>query len=169
MKKSDALARRLHQVRLAKYGEDGGPLLAEDLGLPAQTWAHYEAGVTIPGLVLLGFIEITGVAPIGSLRAKADEISPAPKNRTRGVSGSEVSPSDCDVPGARPLFRSTSLDPRGATTSIKSQRPGCLGEFRAFQSNPEVEHPMRRIRGESGQLLRAAGACGILEGQASAP
>jgi len=63
MKKSDALARRLREVRLAKYGEDGGPLLAEDLGLPARTWAHFEAGVTIPGLVLLGFIEATGVAP----------------------------------------------------------------------------------------------------------
>jgi hypothetical protein len=63
MKKRDALARRLHEVRLTKYGEDGGPLVAEDLGLPAQTWAHYEAGVAIPGFVLLGFIEVTGVAP----------------------------------------------------------------------------------------------------------
>jgi hypothetical protein len=60
---SDALARRLREVRLEMYGENGGPLLAEALGLPARTWAHYESGVTIPGLVLLRFIDATGVEP----------------------------------------------------------------------------------------------------------
>ncbi|HZW34509.1 MAG TPA: hypothetical protein VFF52_27540 [Isosphaeraceae bacterium] len=63
MNPREALARRLREVRLARYGEQGGPLLAEDLGLPARTWAHYESGVTIPGLVLLRFIEVTGIAP----------------------------------------------------------------------------------------------------------
>jgi len=63
MNRSDALARRLREVRLEMYGEHGGPLLAEALGLPARTWANYESGVTIPGLVLLRFIEVTGVEP----------------------------------------------------------------------------------------------------------
>ena len=63
MIRRDALARRLREVRLAMDGEHGGPLLAEDLGLPARTWAHYESGVPTPGLVLLRLIEVTGVAP----------------------------------------------------------------------------------------------------------
>jgi len=37
--------------------------LAEALGLPARTWAHYESGVTIPGLTLLRFIDAVGVEP----------------------------------------------------------------------------------------------------------
>ena len=57
------LAGRLRDVRLAMYGEDGGPLLAEIMGLPARTWANYESGVTIPGLVILRFIDVTGVEP----------------------------------------------------------------------------------------------------------
>jgi hypothetical protein len=45
------------------YGEHGGPLLAEDLGIPTRTWARYESGAPIPGLVLLRFIEVAGVEP----------------------------------------------------------------------------------------------------------
>jgi transcriptional regulator with XRE-family HTH domain len=58
-----ALAERLREVRLDLYGDDGGPLLADALGIPAQTWANYESGVTIPGLVLLRFIDATDVKP----------------------------------------------------------------------------------------------------------
>ena len=63
MNKRKDLADRLHQIRLAMYGEHGGPFLAEALRIPARTWANYESGVTIPGLVLLRFIEVTGVEP----------------------------------------------------------------------------------------------------------
>jgi hypothetical protein len=63
MNQTAALAHRLHEIRLEIYGEDGGPLLAETLGVPARTWANYESGVTIPGLVLLRFIEATDVEP----------------------------------------------------------------------------------------------------------
>jgi hypothetical protein len=63
MKKSEALALRLRELRLRMYGEHGGPLLAKALEIPARTWAHYESGITIPGLVLLRFIEVTGVQP----------------------------------------------------------------------------------------------------------
>jgi hypothetical protein len=63
MNPREALARRLREGRLARSGEQGGPLLAQDLGLPVRTWTHSESGVTIPGLVLLRWIEVTGVAP----------------------------------------------------------------------------------------------------------
>lgn len=57
------IAGRVRAIRDELYGEDGGPRLAEALGLPFRTWSNYEAGVTIPGEVLLSFIEITGVSP----------------------------------------------------------------------------------------------------------
>jgi hypothetical protein len=63
MKRNDVLARRLHAVRLDLYGAHGGPLLAEDLGIPTRTWVRYESGGPLPGLVLLRFIEITDVEP----------------------------------------------------------------------------------------------------------
>jgi len=60
--KSD-LAGRLREVRLALYGENGGPLLAEALGIPFRTLHNYETGSTIPAHSILRFIEITGVHP----------------------------------------------------------------------------------------------------------
>jgi hypothetical protein len=60
---SDVLAHRLRAVRLDRYGDHGGPLLAEELGIPARSWVRYESGVRIPGLVLLRFIEVTDVEP----------------------------------------------------------------------------------------------------------
>jgi hypothetical protein len=74
---NDSLARRLREVRIAVYGEHGAPLLAADLGLPARTWAHYESGVTIPGLVVLNLIEITGVAPHWLLTGEGERESAA--------------------------------------------------------------------------------------------
>jgi len=60
--KSD-LAGRLHDVRVALYGENGGPLLAEALGIPFRTLHNYETGSTIPAHSILRFIELTGVHP----------------------------------------------------------------------------------------------------------
>lgn len=56
-----AVANRLSEVRREKYGAAGAPLLAITLGLPLRTWLNYEAGVTIPGEVLLRFIETAQV------------------------------------------------------------------------------------------------------------
>lgn len=72
-----SIAARLQQVRLEIYGENGGPLLARRLGIPWRTWAHYEAGVSIPAEVLLQFIELTGVEPRWLLRG-TDEPFRAP-------------------------------------------------------------------------------------------
>jgi hypothetical protein len=63
MSVSELLAGRLRAVRLDRYGEHGGPLLAEALQIPNRTWVRYELGAPIPGLVLLRFIEVVGVEP----------------------------------------------------------------------------------------------------------
>jgi hypothetical protein len=57
------LARRIREVRLERYGEHGGPLLAEALGVPFRTWVNYEAGCTIPAQTILRFIEVTDASP----------------------------------------------------------------------------------------------------------
>jgi hypothetical protein len=58
-----AVGRRLSEIREEKYGPVGAPLLAITLGLPLRTWLNYEAGVTIPGEVLLRFMETSRVDP----------------------------------------------------------------------------------------------------------
>jgi hypothetical protein len=58
-----ALADRVREVREDLYGIHGGPLLAQSLRLPFRTWLNYEAGCTIPALVILRFIELTGADP----------------------------------------------------------------------------------------------------------
>ncbi len=59
-----ALAGRLRLIRCEIFGEHGGPELADQLGVPLRTWLNYESGVTIPGEVLLRFLEITGTKPV---------------------------------------------------------------------------------------------------------
>jgi hypothetical protein len=59
----DGLCRRLRQVREDLYGENGGPMLAEALHVPFRTWVNYESGITVPALVMLRFIVLTGANP----------------------------------------------------------------------------------------------------------
>jgi Bacteriophage CI repressor helix-turn-helix domain len=63
-----ALAGRLRAIRMEIYGEQGGPELARQLGVPLRTWANYESGVTIPGEVLLRFLEVTDTEALWLLR-----------------------------------------------------------------------------------------------------
>jgi hypothetical protein len=60
---SCTLAGRLREVRVELYGGQGGPLLAEAMQIPVQTWANYEAGITIPGPALLRFLSVTNAEP----------------------------------------------------------------------------------------------------------
>jgi hypothetical protein len=46
------VARRLVELRLAHYGEHGGPLLAMLVGVPHWEWYGYEAGRPVPLSVL---------------------------------------------------------------------------------------------------------------------
>lgn len=73
MNRNKVLARRLREVRLEMYGEHGGSLMAEALGLPVRTWANYETGVTIHSLVLLRFIEFANVEPRWLLTGKGEK------------------------------------------------------------------------------------------------
>jgi hypothetical protein len=57
------LARRIREMRHDLYGENGLPILAEALDLPARTWLNYEQGVTMPADVLLRFLVVTGTDP----------------------------------------------------------------------------------------------------------
>ena len=57
------LAKRVRTIRCQTFGENGGPLLAERLGIPFRNWSHYEEGATIPAQVILQFIEITDADP----------------------------------------------------------------------------------------------------------
>jgi hypothetical protein len=84
----DGLCRRLRQVRVELYGEDGGPTLARDLGLPARTWRNYESGVTIPGPVMLRFIELTGACPHWLLTGEPPQYNPMGRGPCRGPTAS---------------------------------------------------------------------------------
>jgi hypothetical protein len=59
----ESLALRIREVRKELYGEHGGPLLAEALGIPFRSWHEYEEGAAIPDKVILRFIEVTQTDP----------------------------------------------------------------------------------------------------------
>jgi hypothetical protein len=50
-------------VRRELFGERGLAALADALELPPRTWLNFESGCTIPGHILLAFIEVTKVDP----------------------------------------------------------------------------------------------------------
>ncbi len=47
------IAARLREVRVALYGENGGPMLAKALAIPFRTLHNYESGCTIPAHSIL--------------------------------------------------------------------------------------------------------------------
>ena len=57
------LSRRVRTIREELFGENGGPLLAEEIGIPFRTWMNYEDGCTIPAHAILRFIEVTNADP----------------------------------------------------------------------------------------------------------
>lgn len=66
------LAGRVRQIRRDLYGESGGSMLAEALGVPARTWRNYESGVIIPATVLLRFLGVTGADPAWLLTGEGE-------------------------------------------------------------------------------------------------
>jgi hypothetical protein len=81
------LAARLHAIRVERFGERGGPELARRLGIPQRTWYNYEVGVTIPGEVLLRFLDITGAEPGWLLSGEGPKYRGSPKPRVAAESG----------------------------------------------------------------------------------
>lgn len=57
------LAARLRLVRAEVAGEGGVGTMARSLGVPERSWGNFEAGVAIPGHVLLAFLVVTAVEP----------------------------------------------------------------------------------------------------------
>src|SRR5918998_6361785 len=73
-----SLAERLRGVRAELFGDRGGPELARRLGIPIRTWYNYESGVTVPGEVILRFVELTGVDPIWLLHGEGLRFKSSP-------------------------------------------------------------------------------------------
>src|SRR5215213_1486068 len=73
-----SLSERLRAIRAELFGERGGPELARRLGIPIRTWYNYESGVTVPGEVILRFVELTGVDPIWLLHGEGPRFRTSP-------------------------------------------------------------------------------------------
>jgi transcriptional regulator with XRE-family HTH domain len=90
------LAARVRVVRIDSAGDgpEGVARLAESLGLPRQTWANFEAGVTIPALVILRLICLTGVSPRWLLTGRGEAYAgkPGMRDHPGGLSGEDPDP-----------------------------------------------------------------------------
>jgi hypothetical protein len=67
------LAHRVRIVREELFGELGGPLLAQEVGVPFRTWMNYEDGCTIPAQAILRFMEVTNADPHWLLTGEGDK------------------------------------------------------------------------------------------------
>jgi hypothetical protein len=73
------LSTRVRAVRMQLFGECGGPMLAELLGIPQRRLARIEAGEPIPAEILLRFIAVTGANPRWLLSGEGETYGmPAP-------------------------------------------------------------------------------------------
>lgn len=73
------LAERIREIRIALYGINGGPLLAEALGIPFRTLLNYEMGCTIPAQTILRLIEVTGTQPHWLLTGQGERFLDRPE------------------------------------------------------------------------------------------
>jgi len=67
------LAWRIRKIREELFGEHGGPIVAEALGIPFRTWLNYENGCTIPASSILRFIELTRANPHWLLTGRGEK------------------------------------------------------------------------------------------------
>jgi hypothetical protein len=81
---SKYLAERIRTVRIERFGERGVPDLATRLGIPQRTWMNYESGVTIPAMVILRFIVLTGVRPLWLLTGQGHRFKVGIEEKTQG-------------------------------------------------------------------------------------
>ncbi len=67
------LAFRVREIRQERFGEHGGPLMAEQMGVPFRTWVDFEAGYPIPALTILRLVEVTRVNSDWLLTGRGDK------------------------------------------------------------------------------------------------
>jgi hypothetical protein len=83
------LSERVRAVRLQLFGECGGPMLAQRLGIPHRRLARIEAGGPIPAELILRLIDVTGANPRWLLSGEGERYGcPAttrPGGRIRGA------------------------------------------------------------------------------------
>ncbi len=85
MTRTASLAQRIREVRTTLYGENGVEALTRILGIPTETWLNYERGVTMPAVVMLKFLEVTGTNPHWLLTGKGERLSaPSARRFTSG-------------------------------------------------------------------------------------
>jgi hypothetical protein len=85
------LSERVQAVRVQLFGESGGPVLAELLGIPQRRLARIEAGGPIPGEIILKLIDVTGVNPRWLLSGEGERYgAPACGRITRRDMGSRL-------------------------------------------------------------------------------
>jgi hypothetical protein len=70
------IAARIREIRLDRFGMHGGPSLAEALRIPFRAWTSYETGTTMPGQVMLRFIQLTGADPHWLLTGQGRKYNP---------------------------------------------------------------------------------------------
>jgi hypothetical protein len=76
---SSTLSARVRTVRIQNFGEHGGPMLAELVGVTQRRLARIEAGGPIPAEFILKLIDLTGVNPRWLLSGEGEVYgSPAP-------------------------------------------------------------------------------------------
>jgi hypothetical protein len=78
------LAERVRAVRTRLYGECGGPMLADLLGIPQRLLARIEAGGPIPAEIILKLIDLTGVSPRWLLCGEGEPFIAAQPGRLTG-------------------------------------------------------------------------------------
>ncbi len=72
-------AGRLRSIREDRFGEDGIPALARMIGVPERTWQNYEVGATVPGEVVLRFLDATSAEPRWLLTGQGPRYRPMPQ------------------------------------------------------------------------------------------
>jgi hypothetical protein len=169
------LAARLAEVRGEVYGEHGLPQLARELGVPVRSWCSYEAGASVPGEVLLAFLEKTGTNSDWLLKGRGPRYrsghggpetleldqrrSSAARPDEHHAGGTEIVLSipvpSASNPGTEivPSHEAFSEHERWALMQEVSRLQRLLSHSSA-QSNPDLEAALAALEEENGTLLR---------------
>jgi hypothetical protein len=87
---TDQVMSRVREIRLDIFGDRGLANLAQAMNIPAKTWENFENGVAMPALILLRFIELTGVEPHWLLTGDGNRYRVPCLNSSHGASQKEA-------------------------------------------------------------------------------